>query len=359
MIYPRFFLAIFLLLALNACSKNSGLDPCLPFDGLQPVCGFQMPEDLAVLPDGSGLLVSEFGAQGEQQGRISVMDLATRSHRTLYSTDSSNDMRLRNPIWGDPACTEPEAFSPHGIDLNQRGVRWQLLVVNHGGRESVEFFELLQRDGEWQLDWQGCVEAVDDSAFNDVTAFTGGFYVTRMMSRETGIGALLDYFLGRPTGHLWQWTLQDGLTVVEGTTGAMPNGVLVSPDNRTIYLNLYGEKKIRILDRRTGDIIREVPVESADNSIWDPADTGKLLVASHEMSLLSMLSCMSSVGDNCAIDFSIFELDTQTFELRPVFASNGEFFGAGTAAVRIDSKLYIGSFAGDRILIAPEGYGLQ
>jgi hypothetical protein len=35
-------------------------------------------------------------------------------------------------------------FSPHGIDIVQReDGKYQVLVVNHGGRESVELFDLM------------------------------------------------------------------------------------------------------------------------------------------------------------------------------------------------------------------------
>ena len=150
------FVAVVVLTVLLACSQDEGRVNCDPQDGLTVVCGFQSPEDFARLPDGSGVLVSEFGMEEDSSGQISLLDLATGERRVLYSAELSNDMRMPNPIWGDPTCQEPVAFSPHGIDLYPRGSRYQLLVVNHASRESIEMFELSFREGEWDLQWRLC-----------------------------------------------------------------------------------------------------------------------------------------------------------------------------------------------------------
>ncbi|NNL11103.1 MAG: hypothetical protein HKO84_05025, partial [Pseudomonadales bacterium] len=53
--------AIFLL---GACAPDNKLgrviDDCASFGELRVVCGVQAPEDLALLPDASGLLLSEY-----------------------------------------------------------------------------------------------------------------------------------------------------------------------------------------------------------------------------------------------------------------------------------------------------------
>ena len=56
-----------------------------------------------------------------------------RDQRDLIDTVAAHDV----PCPGPP----PPAFSPHGIHLSERSDgRLQLLAVQHGGRESVEFF---------------------------------------------------------------------------------------------------------------------------------------------------------------------------------------------------------------------------
>ncbi len=353
-----------LLLQLSACGGNdmaSDQDLCAPFDGLTPICGFQSPEDLALLPDGKGILVSEYGHMGENEGKLSILHLADHSRTELYSSQSSNDLRGNNAIWGDTSCTEPEYFSPHGIDLSQRpGGRWQLLVVNHGGREAIEMFELLKNDSaEWQLIWRGCVEARDDSSFNDVAALDNGFVTTRMMSRDGGMLGMLDYFLGRDTGFLWQWDLQSGLTPVANTEGVMPNGVVADKNINRVFINIYGEDKLRILDLASKEIVHEIDIRSADNTNWDTLNPGKLLVATHDFNFLDMAGCLSDGSGNCPAEFDIVEIDANDFSKKLLFRADGKFYGAGTAALRVGETLYIGSFTGERILLAPVGYGVE
>ena len=69
-------------ISLGCChsDKNESSDLRKSFDGLTPICGFQSLEDLAVLPDKSGLLVSEFGQMGDNDGRLSMLSVASRFH---------------------------------------------------------------------------------------------------------------------------------------------------------------------------------------------------------------------------------------------------------------------------------------
>ena len=50
------------------------VEGCEEKDGLAPVCGLQAPEDLAVLPGGKQVLVSQFGGlDGSLWGRIRTL----------------------------------------------------------------------------------------------------------------------------------------------------------------------------------------------------------------------------------------------------------------------------------------------
>ena len=71
-----------------------------------------------------------------------------------------------------------------------------------------------------------------------------------------------------------------------------------------------------------------------------------------------MIKCMAGADDNCESPFEVIELDTTDFSQRSLVVNNGKFFGAATSAVRLGNKLYIGSFSGNRILIAPIGHGV-
>ena len=71
--------------------------------------------------------------------------------------------------WGDPSCPGPigDALAPHGTSISKRANgKTQLFVVNHGGRESIEMYEIKHEAATWSLAWHGCVVATQ--AYNDV-----------------------------------------------------------------------------------------------------------------------------------------------------------------------------------------------
>src|SRR5262245_53710183 len=106
-----------LLLGLVACGSVEPITSCDPIGGAIPLCGFQNPEDLALLPDGRYVIVSEYGDNGMRPGRISLLDLRSGRHESLFA---GGEGAGPGP-WGDPDCEAPSsAFSPHGIHLSKR-----------------------------------------------------------------------------------------------------------------------------------------------------------------------------------------------------------------------------------------------
>ena len=181
--------AAFVLLAplWAACGSVEPIVSCDPVGAATPLCGFQNPEDLALLPDRRHVLVSEYGDGGTRPGRISLLDLESGRHELLFA---GGEPTAPGP-WGAPDCEGPPttAFSPHGIHLAPRpDGALQLLVVQHGGRESVEMFQVnSEGSGGWSIAWRGCALAPDQAALNDVVALPeGGFLATRMVGVPLG-----------------------------------------------------------------------------------------------------------------------------------------------------------------------------
>ncbi|MGB5323839.1 MAG: hypothetical protein WBN40_00260, partial [Pseudomonadales bacterium] len=75
-------------------------------------------------------------------------------------------------------------------------------------------------------------------------------------------------------------------------------------------------------------------------------------------SLVTFARCLGRHGHNCGAAFSIVEIDSDTLQQRELFRDDGKYFGGGTAALRVGDTLYIGSFTGRRLLVAPVGYGV-
>ena len=320
----------------------------------RPVCGFQNPEDLVALPGDRALLVSEYGGMtAAKPGRLSRLDLATEERSVLFEAGDASGGPAAG--WGDPECREaPRAFSPHGIDLVRRDDgRQALLVVNHAGRESVELFEVLEPEGRARVEWRGCVVPPAGSWLNDVAGLPdGGLLVSHMLPRREGVAQLYELaraaLVGVASGHVLEWSPRAGFSVVPGSESVFANGVAVSPDGARVFVNATLGGRLRAIDRRSGRRLGEVAVESPDNLSWT-AD-GRLLVASLRGSTLELRACDAIERGACPSPFEILAVDPETFAAEVIYRSDGATMGAGTVGLRVGSELFVGSFAGDRIL---------
>jgi hypothetical protein len=343
-----------LVLAVGLIGCSSGLEvigDCRPERGIRPICGFHNPEDLALLDDSRTLVVSQFGSlDGSQAGSLALFDIVSESLRITFP--SSGEPTTTGPVWGAEDCPGPPpvGFSPHGIDLAQRADgHWQLLVVNHGGREAVEFFEIVGQGATRAIEWRGCAVPPPEAYFNDVVTLPeGGFLVTHMMERDSPLLGMLKSSMGFDTGWVFEWQTDSGYQMVPGTEGAMPNGIEISPDGTEIFLNLYGAGQIARIARHSGELLGSAEIPAPDNLTW--RDDGLLLVASHPAPLGDMMTCMRGIEEgSCPFEFQIVALDPQTMTGQPIFSNAGPPMGAGTVALQVGQELFIGTFAGDRI----------
>ena len=342
-----------LLVAASACSRpRPPIADCAAAKDARPICGFHDPEDFALLPAAHALVVSEMGApDGSHPGVLSFFALESESRVPAYPLPGAADAAPR-PGWGDPACpgAPGEKLSPHGLDLAKRSDgALELLVVNHGSRESVELFEVTDSAESPALAWRGCVLAPDDALLNDVAALPdGGFVATNFGSRAHPGRSLLWGLLRFATGTVLEWHEAGPMRPIPGTEAPAPNGIAVSPDGETLFVDEYLADEVRKLERRTGKLLAKAEIASPDNVNWAP--DGKLLVASHNAPLHEIIACAGLEHGQCPFHFSIVLLDPADMQAHALYENVGPPMGAGTTALLIEDQLFIGSFAGDRIL---------
>ena len=268
------------------CDAPSTVTGCSPRDGLHPHCGFQNPEDLLAL-DGGWLLVSQ-GLREDTPGSLLAFhpergerrelwpDAAARAaaQKGVREDPSNRSARVGNGDAADAECARaPNAlfFNPHGIARSADGA--QVFVINHGGGEAVEFFEIAQREPP-VLRWRGCTLAPArfDALLNDLAAHPdGGFVATKMMSASPLKGAL-SLLLGRESGELLRWspaakaaaTADDHAVhhnapasgarwrAVPNSAGVGPNGVAVSADGARFFFSEWTGRRLTALDADGG-----------------------------------------------------------------------------------------------------------
>ena len=330
--------------------SSASAAPCTPVDGIESICSLVAPEDIVRSSSAQHLVFGQLAAPG------GLYLLDTRDDAVLSLTSPESLEIDAEAGWGDPACSAPpQQWLLHGLDSAARpDGRWQVLAVNHGGREAVEFFELKPvEEGGLRAIWRGCVEAPQEGNFNDVASLSdGGFVVSQPTVAGAGIGTALLALLGVDSGAVYRWRPGRGFSEQPGTRGRFPNGVVVSADERILYMNEYIAGRVRLVDMTTGASLGVLEIDKPDNSNW--SQDGKLLVASHKASIFEVGDSREQSNDEPSLlPFSIVEVDPDTLETRELVFREGLPMGAGTAAVDAGSALYIGSYVGDRIIKIP------
>jgi hypothetical protein len=326
------------------------------------ICGTRSPEDLEVTPDGKSLIVSQFvgGPAGAGVAGLMLFDPAKKTFtRLAVSAEPRKD-------WGEPACPGPigDALRPHGISLLKRaGGAVQVFVVNHGGRESIEMFELKQAGGTSNLIWHGCV--VSTQAFNDVAAQpNGGFIATHPtalqppppppgQAKEKGKApqGQANIFNGQPSGYVSRWIPGKGEAELPGTRAGYPNGVLVGSDGRYMYFNAWTAKEVHKYDLKEGKETGMVKLDfMPDNISWTSKRT--MLAAGVKG---TGGDCPPGSGTPCIQGFGVAEIDPGKMEAKTVFDSQGKgaLISGVSEALQVGNSIYIGAFQGDRIVKIP------
>ena len=347
-------IAAVLSVLLPGCGESDGLliTDCVDKGNLHPVCGLQSPEDIAVVPGGDYLLLSELGSMGARSGRIALFNVNDESWQTIYPVGG---IAKPETLQGDASCTEPPGaeLSPHGTHLVQLDDgSWRYLVVNHGGREAVELFSLeTSAEGAPSLQWRGCVFPADNTLMNDVVGLGNGDVIYTRMFRPHDFMGQMRGMLGFNSGDVWRWNKATGVRLLPGTEGSLTNGIEISQDERFIFINQYMDKEVHKYDLSTEEVVGKAPVPNVDNSAWGP--NAELWLVSQSSDLSDYLACTKDHTVTCGMAFEIVALDPESMQSRVIFRHQGPPMGSATIATAHRDKVYLGSFLGDRLLVVP------
>jgi hypothetical protein len=346
------------LALLTACvGTPDPLPACDPASGA--ICDLFNPEDLALAPDPAWVLVSEMphlDADSEAsrgRGRLTAIRAADLERRALFPLDSAAASEVSEG-WGDDGCPgapDVARFQPHGIDVGTHASGTPALaVVNHGGREAIELFELTG-DGAPAIEWRGCIRLPEGITANDVALLEGdGLVVTNFLPQLDGMGplaiwTLLKISMGGHTGSVLRWTAADGFVEIEGSEASGPNGIAARPDGREIFVAEWGQS--RVLRLREGELGTQRDVAdlgfSPDNLTW--TRDGALLVAGQHGGPMTTLPCSALEEGSCDIGYSVARVDPESLEVTRLIDGRG----AASVALEVEDTIWVGSFAGDRI----------
>ena len=140
-----------------------------------------------------------------------------------------------------------------------------------------------------------------------------------------------------------------------------PNGVVVSPDGKYIFVNLStGRQLARVTRGQNPPKVDFAPTGILPDNVRWSASGKSLLVGGHDVSTeeffvrVGASYAKSNVGGNVNMPFKILRMDPETLEFTEVIGS-GVYgvMGGGTGAIEVGNKLWVSSMTADRIAIFP------
>lgn len=315
---------------------------CRAAGDVQFVCGQRAPEDMVVVPGGQWVVASAFSGSGG----IFLIRTSDRTSTLAYPTANAAerlDAKTYNTCPGPPDAATKAKFTTHGLYLLPgNNSRHRLFVVIHGGRESVEVFEIDASQSTPALTWIGCAVAPDPVGLNSVRGLPdGGFVATNFLARGIDAESRAKMLAGEKNGELWEWHTSSGWQKVPGSEAAGANGLEISNDGQWFYVAAWGSQSFFRLSRGQAAPKREeIPLGfRVDNIRW--ASDGSILAAGQG----------GAPGAQASI---VVKIDPKAMTVREVVRHpNSDVFGAGTVAVEIGNSYWVGSFRGDRIAVFP------
>jgi hypothetical protein len=334
-------------------AASTGAPQCAADPELLYVCGLRRPEDLLPLPGGSYVIASGF-APG---AGLTFVKTATRHATRAWAGASARGTVTAREFPACPGPLDPALFNGRGMSLRPLSPdRWRLLMVNHGGRESIEAFDLhFGPDAVPELEWRGCLPMPPGQVGNSVGAFADGTVLVTVLTRPgTGIA---DFVQGRVTGAVWRWA--PGASAFEAVAGTeLPgnNGLEVDPDERHFYVVAFGLHAVVIFDRRREGPIATVvaPDFMPDNLHWSE---GRLLLAGmrlDEPACGGLRAVVNGVADPmlCHRGWVVAELNLQQRRISThAYGRPQPGFNGLSSAALVNGELWLGSFQSDRLAI--------
>jgi len=327
---------------------------CAPAAGLTFICGLQNPEDLVIVP-GARWLVTSGMAPG---AGLSLVDTQAKAVRKLYAPDTANARADRTRFANCPGPLDPKQAVLHGLALRPAAAgRYTVYATNHGGRESIEVFELSAGSGgaagNPSATWIGCVLLPPKLAANSVAAFSDGTLVATvlMLPGKT----FEDAFAMRTTGIVLQWTPGTPAFVeLKGTELVANNGIETSPDDREFYVASTPTRRIYAFSRAKPGAgaprFAQLKDFGPDNVRWT-ADNRFLITAGL---IDDEPACggrpKDEKGIRCPMGYAVATIDPKTMTATEIARGSRTpaFTGTAMAAV-VGNELWLGSFFADRL----------
>lgn len=302
----------------------------------------QGPEDFALDregPRGPRLIVAALRRPaGKTSGSLWSIDL------TGGTAEIPKELETTRPIW------------PAGIDLAIVGGQKRLYVTSQPptGDATIEIFEI--RPGGDQLEH---VMAICNRKFvktpNDVVALgNGDVYVTNLGLPRNALLSALAALLPGDRGNVVKFDAQTGTWSVFARGIDLANGIAVDPQERCLFVNAFGGKKIEVFDLATGERRTSIKLRGfPDNLQWEVP--GEILnVAVHASKMRLGLHFRLRTVLSPSRGFRVYVKDFLAGDSnapRVAHLYDLQDFSGGSSALVFNDTLYVSQTIGNRIAV--------
>jgi hypothetical protein len=313
------------------------------------------PEDIVPLP-GTKWLIAGAASKADGGGRTGI---------ALINTANASDVR---PLYPSPLATNDwdrrrfrDCPGPPTIELGTHGINverladgsYDLMSINHHGRESVEIFHLDQGTPVPRAIWRGCVLMPGAASGNSVAPLPNhaGYVVTNFYQKDDP-HYLQSMENGTATGNVLKWTPASDWSPVLPQRFSGANGAETTPDGRWLFVSEWSDYKVWKLS-----LDNDVPPQSIHLDFLPDnlrlTGRGTILIAGQNADPVNVMTCRTKHLP-CQALFTVLEMDPATMETHVLVRGGGAEFGGATGAAIVDGYLWISSYyAGQVARYAP------
>jgi len=321
---------------------------CAPAGGLTFICGVENPEDLVLVPNSRWMLASGM-APGSG---LHIVDTNAKIVSSIYSASTASARADKTKFANCPGPLDAKQAVLHGLSLRPGGNnRYTVYATNHGGRESIEVFDLDASSATPTATWVGCILMPMTMAANSVAAFRDGTVLATVLILPGK--TFEDAFAQKNTGAVFQWKPgEKTFTMIPGTELSANNGIETSPDDREFFVASTTTKRIIAFSReKPGVQLRTAQLKEfgPDNVRWTVDN--KLITAGL---IDNEPACggppKTEAGIRCPRGYVVATIDPKTMAVTEIARGPATPAFTGTAiAMRTGSELWLGSFFADRL----------
>lgn len=314
--------------------------------------GLNRPEDLAPITGTPWVLVASMRSPDGTSGTLTAIDVSTKTSAQLFPSSFSIPDFDPQTFRACPGAPSAGDFNPHGItfssDANDRG---RLLVVNHGGREAVEIFDVEMKDKKPVLIWRGCAVMPPKTWPNGVaTLGRNEFVVTSMYDPDTDFQERFDRT--EPTGRVWKWSPDAEWSPAVEFEFSAANGIETSADGRWLFVSEWAAKKVHRFSLDGKGEHSVVDVDFLPDNLHRTQDN-QILLAGQKAKPSSLFTCEPGRAPACPQGYAVVEIDTDSLRTHRLVDGGSDLFGGGTAAVRVRAgsvdELWVGTVLNNRV----------